>query len=301
VTRLRRVFARLSPVEDRPAIATLDGALWERVGRLLVARGRLKQRDLDSALAEHRRTRVPLDRILVGRDHVSRSAVASAVLIVQLGDELHDQLRGRLPERPDDHAPWRLTDVPAPPERPFALACLGIDAAVLALATRVAALARSSSTVPLPPAGWMALFAALALGLYWGWRAGTLRTRMRPWADALLLAGATSFAALLVLTIRSLAGKTGVGEEFLPLWAFVTVYGVAGRLGFYLAWQPPRRALPPPGARVRRAVPKEPVPEPAPRALDVVPLRPDLSALLEELQVEIDAVVRERAAFEVAS
>jgi len=40
---------------------------------------------------------------------------------------------------------------------------------------------------------------------------------------------------------------------------------------------------------------------PAPRALEVVPLRPDISALLEELQVEIDAVVRERASMGLAS
>lgn len=231
---------------------------------------------------------------------MSRPAVESAVLVVQLGDGLHDRLRRRLAGREGDEPAWLLPDVPVPPERTFALACLAIDAVVLALAALVAALARSASTVPLPPAGWMALFAVLSLGLYWGWRAGTLRTRLRPWADAVLLAGATSLAALLVLTIRSLTGKTGVAEGFLPLWAFVTVYGVAGRFAFYLAW-PARAAQPSQPESPRRAVPTEVAPPPAPRALKIVPLRPDISALLEELQVEIDAVVRERASLEAAS
>jgi len=279
---------------------TLDDALWERVGRLLVARGRLAQRELDSALAEYRRTRVPLDEVLVQRGCVSRQAVASAVLLAQVGEELHAQLRGRA------GAKWRqlevFPDVPVEPVRKFALACLAVDVVVFALAAVVAAVARSSSNVALPPAGWMALFGALALGLYWAWRLATLRTKLRPWADALLVAGATSLAGLVVLTIRSLAGKSGVAEGLLPLWAFATVYGVTGRLAFYLAWTPKTVTPPEPLEAHRPRSPKQPVPLPAPRVLEVVPaLRPDISALLEELQVEIDAIVRERGTLGLAS
>jgi hypothetical protein len=296
------VRARLTPQEDRPAIVTLDDALLERVGRLLVARGRLVQRQLDFALAVSRRTRVPLDEVLVRDGYVTRQAVASAVLVVQIGNDLHDQLRERkATARP--RAVEAFPDVPFEPVRTFALACLAVDAVVFAVAALVAAAARSSSTVPLPPTGWITLFGSLSLGLYWGWRLATIKTKLRPWADALLVAGSTSLAALCVLAIRSLTGKAGVAEGLLPLWAFASVYGVTGRFAFYLAW-PPRAAQPAPPSeepRPRRRIEPVPQPAPAPRMLEVVPLRPDLSALLDELLAEVDRVVREQVALELAS
>jgi hypothetical protein len=290
------VRERLSQ-DDRPAVVTLDDSLWERVGRFLVARGRLNRRELDSALAEYRRTRVALDEVLVRRGVVSRQAVASAVLVVQLGDELEDRLRERRVEPARELEPF--PDVPGEPVRVFALACFAVDLVVFVAAVVVAGIARSSSNVSLPPAAWIALFGALSLGLYWGWRAPTLKTKLRPWADALLVAGSTSLAALAVLTIRSLAGKTGAAEGLLPLWAFATVYGLAGRMAFYLAWPPRPAALPEPAdePRPRRRI--EPVPTPVtvpPPRLEVVPLRPDISALLEELLTEIDLIAAERAA-----
>ena len=278
---------------------TLDDSLWERVGRLLVTRGRLAQRELDSALAEYRRTRVPLDEVLVRRGWVSRQVVASTVLLAQVGEELQAQLRERAAVKPRQLEAF--PDVPVEPVRRFALACLAVDAVVFALAAVVAAVARTGSSVPLPPAGWIALFGALSLGLYWAWRLATLRTKLRPWADALLVAGTASLAGLAVLTIRSLAGKSGVAEGLLPLWAFAAVYGVTGRLAFYLAWTPKAALSPEPVAAPRLRTSDPPVRLPAPRALEVVPLRPDISALLEELQVEIDAVVRERASMGLAS
>jgi len=285
------VLTRLSPEDDRPAIVTLDDALWERVGRLLVARGRLTRRELDSALSEYRRTLVPLDEVLIQRGHVSRQTVASTVLLAQVGEELQAQLHARAAANPRQLEAF--PDVPVEPVRRFALACLAVDAAVFAVAMIVAAVGRSSSRVPLPPAEWMAIFGALALGLYWAWRLATLRIKLRPWADALLVAGATSLAGLAVLTIRSLEGKSGVAEALLPLWAFATVYGVTGRLAFYLAW-PPRAVLPPEPVEAPRPRRPEPVPLQPVRTLEVVPLRPDISALFEELLAEIDAVVRER-------
>jgi hypothetical protein len=59
---------------------------------------------------------------------------------------------------------------------------------------------------------------------------------LRPLADVLLIAGASGLAAMAMLTIRSLAGDSGVGDELLPLWAFTAVYGAAGRMGFDLGW-----------------------------------------------------------------
>jgi hypothetical protein len=291
-----------------PRVATLDDALWERVGRLLVARSRLTKRELEAAFAEQRRTRVPLDEILVDRGYVSRHEVASTVLIVQLGRGWREKLR----ERPASGAPLPsastrpelppLPDVPAGPRRVFALVCLAIDVSMLTLAALAAALARRSSDVPLPPAAWMAAFAALAVGLYWSWRLYMFRTKLRPVADSLLIAGATSLAAMTVLTIRSLAGESGVGDELLPLWAFAAVYGVAGRMGFYLAWSA-KLAMPPQPAAVEAEVADEPAlseaPSPPPislraRRMEVVALRPELWGVFDELRREVDALVREQ-------
>ena len=275
---------------------TLDDTLWERVGRLLVTRRKLRRRDLDWAFAECRRTGMPLDEVLVERGYVSRQAVASAVLLVQLGDELHAQLRERQGQSPPEVETF--PDVPREPLRKFVLACVAVDAVLFGLAMLAAAFARSSSRVPLPPSAWIALFAALSLGLYWAWRLPTRRRKLRPWADALLVAGGSSVAALLVLTIRSLTGKTGVAEGLLPLWAFASVYGVCGRFAFYLAWSPKSVEPPVPveEPRPRGRVESVPAPAPAQRALEVVRIRPDLSALLDELLAEVDAVMRERAA-----
>jgi hypothetical protein len=289
-------------------IATLDDALWERVGRLLVARGRLTPAELEAALAEQRRTLAPLDAILVERGYVSRHEIASTVLVVQLGKQWREKRLERQPvEALEVNAqvapePKPLPDVPAGPRRAFTLACLAIDISMLTLAALVAALARRSSDVPLPPAAWMASFSALTLVLYWSWRLYTFRTRLRPVADSLLIAGATSLAAMAVLTIRSLAGASGVGDEMLPLWAFTAVYGVAGRMGFYLAWTA-RVALPPEPAAVEPEQidePERPEARPSPatpravRRMELVPLRPELWGVFDELRREVDALVREQ-------
>jgi hypothetical protein len=295
------VLARVPQPVETPAVATLDDALLERVGRLLVARGRLTQAELDSAVAEQRRTREPLDRILVERGVADRQTVASAVLLAQLGSELEDRLRREhepveTREPCPEPLPEPLPDVPTQPHRLYVVVCLAVDVAMVALGAALAAVARTDSPVPLPPSAWMALFAAIAVGFYWAWRAGTFRIRLRPWADALLVAGATSLGGLIVLTIRSLDGKSGVAESLLPLWAFVTVYWLAGRMAFYLAWAPWAKEPSSPEVRPERprGRPEKPEDPVAPRPLEVVPLRPTLHDLLVELTREIEAVVREQ-------
>ena len=275
-----------------PGVATLDDTLWERVGRLLVARGRVTRRELDAALAEQRRRREPLDEILIERGHVTRHEIASLVLVVQLGKRWRERFRERSRSRPGSEP---LPDVPVGGRR-FALTCLGVDVAVLTAAVLMAAIDRGRSNAPLPPAGWTALFAGLTLLLYWSWRPAIFRTRFRPWADALLVAGATSLAAMVVFTIRSLAGESGSGAELLPLWAFVTVYGVAGRLGFYLARTARPAVSPVPEDSARRRI-EETEPSEAQlsvRRMEVVPLRPELWSVLDELRREVDVIAREQ-------
>jgi hypothetical protein len=250
-------------------------------------------------MAEQRRTGAPLDDVLVSRGYVSRQTVASAVLVVQLGRDWRRRLEEAAPPRaPEPEAKpdrERLPDVPIPPKKRFVPACLAVDAGVLVLATLMAAAAQTQSNVAPLPAPWTVAFIALALGLYWSWRLLTYSTLLRPWADAALVAGATSLAGLVVLAIRSLTGHHGVAEALLPLWAFAVVYWVAGRIAFYLAW---------PALEARRSTPDadaatddwdEGLEADGPPS-DVVPLRPELWALLDEPRGGVDAASLERRA-----
>ncbi len=294
MTRLRRVPAGPPAPDAGPPVATLDEELWEGVGRLLVARGRLEQSALAAAVAEQRRTGLPLDEILVRRGYASRRVVASAVLLLQVGDELREQLRGRSAATPPSRAHAPLDLVPPERGRLFAAACLGADVVLISLASVLTAVAGTAAAAPLPPAGWMAVFAGLAVGLYWAWRVATFGTRLRPGADALLVAGSTSLAGLLVLTARSLVGTSGVAEELLPLWAFATVYGVAGRAAFYLAWPARPDDDPEPAEGAKEHERGEGDANAPRRVAEVVPIRPELWDLVDELRLEVDAIARGR-------
>jgi len=222
---------------------------------------------------------------------VGRQEMASLVLICQLGGEDRKRLRTRLGETASPPAPKEPATV-VPVGRPFTfkLACLGVDLTMIVLATLAMAWSRSASGLAFPSTGWVVLFALLIPALYWSWRLYTYRTKLRPFADAVLIAGASALAAMVVLTIRSLGGGTGVVYGFLPLWALVAVYGVVGRFGFYLFWTvwAARRSEPAPGDAAAEPVGDESSPSPpGQRHMSVVPLRPSL---------EIDAVVGERRA-----
>jgi hypothetical protein len=242
VTRIGRVLARPPRTQGTAAVATLDDTLWERVGRLLVEHGRISADDLAAARAEQRSSGTPLDQVLVSRGYASRQTVASAILVAQLGRDWRRRLEETAPARASDAevaakpGRERLPDVPIPPRKRFVPACLAVDTGVLVLATLMAAAAQTQSNVSPLPARWTVAFIVLSLGLYWSWRLMTYSTRLRPWADAALVAGATSLSGLIVLAVRSLSGHHGVAEALVPLWAFAVVYGVAGRIAFYLAW-----------------------------------------------------------------
>ncbi len=249
-------------------------------------------------MAECHGTGVALDDVLVSRGYVSRQTAASAVLVVQLGRDWRRRLEEAAPARASEPKPERerIPDVPIPPKKRFVPACLGVDVGVLVLATLMAAVGQTQSNVAPLPAAWTAAFIGLSVGLYWSWRLLTYSALLRPWADATLVAGATSLSGLLVLTIRSLSGHHGVAEALLPLWAFAVVYGVAGRIAFYLVW---------PVLEARRTTPDvdaAPADESSAglEALgptsEVVRLRPELWALLGELREEVEVVALERRA-----
>jgi hypothetical protein len=278
-----------------------------------VARGRLTQEHLDWALGAQRRTGVPFDEILVQQGFVTRHEIASLVLVCQLGSRWRDRVAARQAALLESTAPVQTaeppvrpaTGVPAGRPRTFALACLAVDVAMLILAALGTAWSRGGSGVAFPPAGWVALFCLLALGLYWAWRLYTFRVELRPLADALLIAGATGLAAMSVLTIRSLDGEAGFADAFLPLWAYAAVYGVAGRFAFYLWWSVRVGKAPDPvpadeeEETVEQVWPRASTGRAGPpfgRRMEVVPLRPEMWGLLDELRREVDTLVRERQA-----
>ena len=219
-----RLRGRLSGGRDLPSVATLDDALWRRVGEILVRRQRITREQLDVARGDARLTGKPLDEVLVSYGYATRQAVASTVLAVQLGFEGHGPPSGVS----------RLADSVSPPGRRFALWTFAVDLALLVLAVAGTVVGHRRSTVPLPSAGWVAGFLIMTLIVYWSWRVYARNVKLRPLADAVLVAGAASVAGMLVLTVRSLTGWAGLGDELLPLWAFAAVYGVAGRLAYYL-------------------------------------------------------------------
>ena len=64
MTSFRTPRSGVAPTARSRGVATLDDALWRRVGAILVARGRLTADELETVLAEQRRTQVPMDEIL---------------------------------------------------------------------------------------------------------------------------------------------------------------------------------------------------------------------------------------------
>ncbi len=191
---------------------------------MLVRRGRVTRQQLGLALGDARLTGKPLDEILVSRGYATRQAVASTVLAVQLGFEGQGT-----PES------GRVPGSASSPERRFGLRALTLDLALLILAVAGAVVGHRGSSMRLPSPGLLVLFVLLTLFVYWSWRLFAFRVKLRPLADAVLFAAAASVAAMLVLSVQSVTGQAGLGDQLLPLWAVVAAYGVVGRLAFSLA------------------------------------------------------------------
>jgi exopolysaccharide biosynthesis polyprenyl glycosylphosphotransferase len=120
------------------------------------------------------------------------------------------------------------------PRAAWALACLAVDLTMLvlaALATSVGAAYGGFSSAPLP---WTLLTGTLTLALFRGRGLYRLRFRLRLLDDLRAVIVATTFAAMIVLSIRVLLGDTlSIEAETIRPWAFALVYLVSGRIALY--------------------------------------------------------------------
>ena len=120
------------------------------------------------------------------------------------------------------------------PGTAWAVSCLGVDSAMLALAALITALGGAAAGIGSPSATWMTAFAALCILLYAARGLYRPRLRLRALDDVFRMTAATTVAAMTVLTIRALLGDSQeVLEESLRPWAFALVYVAAGRVALY--------------------------------------------------------------------
>jgi exopolysaccharide biosynthesis polyprenyl glycosylphosphotransferase len=124
------------------------------------------------------------------------------------------------------------------PATAWALACFTVDTAMLLLAAAVVVLGGQAAGVASPPAGATATFAVLCLALYWSRGLYRLRFRIHTLDDLRTILGATTLAAMLVLSGRVLLGSSAdLATETMRLWAFALAYVCAGRLVWYWSHQ----------------------------------------------------------------
>jgi exopolysaccharide biosynthesis polyprenyl glycosylphosphotransferase len=124
------------------------------------------------------------------------------------------------------------------PATAWALACFGVDTAMLLLAAIAVVVGGQAASAPSPPAPATATFVVLSLALYWSRGLYRLRLRIHTLDDLRTILGATTLAAMLVLTGRVLLGSTAdLGTETVRLWAFSLAYVGAGRLAWYWSQQ----------------------------------------------------------------
>jgi exopolysaccharide biosynthesis polyprenyl glycosylphosphotransferase len=120
------------------------------------------------------------------------------------------------------------------PGAAWVVSCIGVDSAMLGLAAVVTALGGAAAGIGSPSAAWMAAFAALCVLLYAARGLYKAPFRLRALDDVPRIAVATTVAAMIILTIRTLLGDSqAVLEESLRPWAFALVYVAAGRVALY--------------------------------------------------------------------
>jgi exopolysaccharide biosynthesis polyprenyl glycosylphosphotransferase len=124
------------------------------------------------------------------------------------------------------------------PATAWALACVGVDAAMLVLAAIAVVVGGEAAGVASPPAAASATFVVLCLALYWSRGLYRLRFRIHTLDDLRTILSATTLAAMLVLSGRVLLGSPAdLATETVRLWAFALAYVSAGRLAWYWSKQ----------------------------------------------------------------
>jgi exopolysaccharide biosynthesis polyprenyl glycosylphosphotransferase len=136
----------------------------------------------------------------------------------------------------DDAAPLHV-DVGASRRRNarirWAMACLGVDAAMLAAAAFASVVGAERGGVAWSFSPWTLAFCFVALATFQSRGLYRLRIRIPVLDDVRTVALATTLAAMTVLTVRLLVEPVGAAPAVLRPWAFALVYVSAGRVALY--------------------------------------------------------------------
>jgi exopolysaccharide biosynthesis polyprenyl glycosylphosphotransferase len=120
------------------------------------------------------------------------------------------------------------------PRRAWALACLAVDLTMLVLAALATSVGAAYGGFASAPITWTFLTGALTLALFRSRGLYNLRLRLRLLDDVRSVIVATTFAAMIVLSLRVLLGDTlSIEAETIRPWAFALVYLVSGRVALY--------------------------------------------------------------------
>jgi exopolysaccharide biosynthesis polyprenyl glycosylphosphotransferase len=116
----------------------------------------------------------------------------------------------------------------------WALARLGLDAAMLVTACVAATLGSEAAGVSAPPAGWLAVFGCFVVALFAVRGMYGDRLHFEMLEDLRVVAVATTVAAMGVLTLREVLGDPAdLAAQTIRMWAFAAVYLAAGRVALH--------------------------------------------------------------------
>jgi exopolysaccharide biosynthesis polyprenyl glycosylphosphotransferase len=113
--------------------------------------------------------------------------------------------------------------------------CLGVDAAMLVLASVTATVGSNAAGIPTAPIAWLVVFPVLVLVLFQLRRMYALRLRVQVLDEVRGALTATALAGMAVICARAfVADDPHLVGQTVRLWAFSAVYLAAGRVS--LAW-----------------------------------------------------------------
>jgi exopolysaccharide biosynthesis polyprenyl glycosylphosphotransferase len=117
----------------------------------------------------------------------------------------------------------------------WTLVCLGLDVAMLAIATITAVVGSSAAGIPTASVEWLVAFPAIVLVLLYLRRMYATRLSVQVLDQLKTILSATALGAMAVISLRAfVADDPHLVGQTVRLWAFSTVYLSAGRVS--LAW-----------------------------------------------------------------
>jgi exopolysaccharide biosynthesis polyprenyl glycosylphosphotransferase len=112
----------------------------------------------------------------------------------------------------------------------WALSALGVDVAMLLLAAVGTVVGARLANIAAPPVAWLVFSTLLTLFLFAARGLYRLGFRLKTLDDLRVVAGATTLAAMITLSLRALLGDPSLAAESIRPYAFALVYLAAGRV-----------------------------------------------------------------------